>query len=126
MDTRPIKVLIVDDEEDLAEIASESLEMAGFQSSFKLNGEDALQELQASKDFDVIISDSHMPGMSGEDLLNQVIGLNLANDPLFYLCTGDIDVEEKDIKMKGATGLVNKPYALDKLVDRIKEDFKNK
>mgnify|MGYP000373514517 CR=1 FL=1 len=116
-----LKVLVVDDEEDLAEIVCESLEES-FNSSFVTCALKAF-ELIESGEFDVVISDSNMPGMSGLELLEKINSLD--KKPLFYLATGDISVTEVMIKDKGGHGVFEKPFSTSVIVGKIKKDFEN-
>ena len=64
-------VLIVDDEEAVRASLSRVLQNSGYSALTANDGEEALQILQ-SKPVEVIISDYHMPGLSGVDLLKIV------------------------------------------------------
>lgn len=122
MDKSLIHILIVDDEEDLTEISADTFESEGFKVSSFFTGDDALTFFNSGEKIDVIISDSHMPGISGIELLENIVASEIKT-PLFYLCTGDIEVQENDIIEKGAKGLVVKPYDLDALVERVSKDM---
>ena len=114
-----VKVLIVDDEEDLAEIISESLETE-FKSSYVTCAKEALALVEKG-DVDVIISDSNMPGMSGMELLDSLS--SCLNKILFYLATGDIGVTEQMIIEKGGHGIFEKPFSTNEVIGRIKQDL---
>lgn len=116
-----LKVLIVDDEEDLAEIISESLE-SSFNSSFVTCALEAFEMIQEGE-FDVVISDSQMPGMSGVELLEKV--RPLGKKLLFYLATGDINISEEMIIQKGGHGVFEKPFSTSLVVGKIIKDFKS-
>lgn len=114
-------IIVVDDEIDLAEIVAEAFELEGFKVEKFLNAKDALFHLE-SNEVDVIISDSHMPGMTGLEMLDYIKSTH-KSDFLFYLCTGDMEVDDAMIKEKGGTGLITKPYNLFDLIDRVKSDL---
>jgi CheY-like chemotaxis protein len=118
---RNLKVLVVDDEEDLAEIICDSLEER-FNSSFVTCAVKAFEMIE-SGEYDVIISDSHMPGMSGLELLDKVNSLE--RKVLFYLATGDIAVTEEMVKDKGGHGVFEKPFSTSLIVGKIVKDFEN-
>jgi CheY-like chemotaxis protein len=113
-------IIIVDDEPDLAEILAESLELEDFKVSRFLSAEEALKALKGHDDFHVVISDAHMPGMNGLDFL-VTLKKDFRHQFLFYLCTGDLEVTEEDLKNRGGSALICKPYNLFDLVDTIKE-----
>lgn len=116
-------IVVVDDEVDLAEILSESLELEDFKVSRFHSAEEALKRLKGEQ-FDVVISDSHMPGMNGMDFFEE-LKKQTPDNFHFYLCTGDMEVSEKDIIEKGGTGLFSKPYNLFDLVDALKSQLAN-
>lgn len=115
------KILIVDDEVDLAELVVESFGLEGFTAEKALSGEDALKRCEAEH-FDVIVSDQNMSGINGLDLLKALKEKSSKNF-LFYLCSGEIDLNLEDFKQLGGTDIVSKPYDLFALVERIKRDL---
>ncbi|MEM7302409.1 MAG: PAS domain S-box protein, partial [Pseudomonadota bacterium] len=64
------RVLIVDDEEDVADIAADHLVLRGFECKTAIGGEQAF-EIIANESFDAIISDLRMPGLDGPSLLER-------------------------------------------------------
>lgn len=116
------KVLVVDDEIDLAELVTESFELEGFDVKMALSGDEALQKCR-SEHFHVILSDNHMPGLSGAELF-QALKKESKSPFLFYLCSGDLDLNRDDFKAEGGADLISKPYDLFELIDRIGEDLK--
>lgn len=122
MEISDCKVLVVDDEVDLADLMAESFELEGFSVEKATSAEEALERCEANR-YDVIVSDQNMPGVSGFQLLEK-LNSNLKNNFLFYLCTGDIDIELENFKKTGGTDLVSKPYDLFSLIERVGEDLK--
>jgi CheY-like chemotaxis protein len=115
-------VLIIDDEPDLLEICADAFEMDDYSVLTAMDGKKGLETIQANDTIDVIISDSYMPEMTGLELLDNLVGSG-SNYPLFYLSTGAIDLTEDELKEKGATGLISKPFDLDEILERIKKDL---
>src|SRR5690348_8222166 len=70
----PIRVLAVDDEMSAARLLSIILSPPAFHCATAQSGEEALKALR-SEQFDAVISDLHMPGISGMELLTQVRSL---------------------------------------------------
>ena len=67
----PVRILIVDDEEDLITTMAERLELRGFQVDTATTGAGAL-ELVAASAYSVLILDVKMPGISGLELMTRI------------------------------------------------------
>jgi CheY-like chemotaxis protein len=69
---RPIRVLIVDDDDLVREMLLTSLEHAGF-IPFGVNGAlDALALIDSGAELDAVVTDLYMPGMSGWDFVGEL------------------------------------------------------
>lgn len=68
------RVLFVDDEQQILDGLKRTLRSLGtdWQMEFSTSGEDALRKL-AQSEFDVVVTDMHMPGMSGAELLAELL-----------------------------------------------------
>ncbi len=71
MYTRPQKVLIIDDDVELATLLIDYLTLEGFEAKSAQNGLDGLTML-ANEEFDLIVLDVMMPGMSGTETLTKI------------------------------------------------------
>jgi response regulator RpfG family c-di-GMP phosphodiesterase len=115
-------ILVVDDEDFIREIICRKLNGSGFQCDSAPSAEDALARI-AQNNYDCVLSDIHMPGMSGVDLLRQI---KLQNQDLaVILVTGapDIDAALEAMRL-GAYDHLSKPLnlaALEMSVDRALE-----
>jgi CheY-like chemotaxis protein len=73
--TRPerlkARILVVDDEPQVAETLREILVFKGFDVETAENGEQAIDLLKSTHHFDLMITDLRMPGMDGLELLRQ-------------------------------------------------------
>ena len=122
--TSNYSLLIVDDEVDLLEMYKDYLESEGFHIISASSGEAALEIFKSHDTIKLVISDSHMGKMSGLDLLGHMKDLNKAM-PIFYLSTGDVNKNEKELKVLGVSRLILKPFDLDELINLIKTDLGN-
>jgi putative nucleotidyltransferase with HDIG domain len=115
-------ILVVDDEDFIREIICRKLGGSGFECDSAPSAEDALAKI-AQNDYDCVLSDIHMPGMSGVDLLRQI---KLQDQDLaVILITGapDIDAALEAMRL-GAYDHLSKPLnlaALEMTVDRALE-----
>lgn len=112
-------ILIVDDDELVAELASQTLIDAGHPSGWVTSGEAALK-LLARRRPDILLLDQDMPGMSGVTLLRK-----LRQSPQFY----DLPVimftamsgaqDESQAMYAGAQEFVRKPFDPRILIGRV-------
>jgi PAS domain S-box-containing protein len=85
------RVLIVDDERQVADMLAHALERLGYDVAACESGNEALEVLSECPDaFDLIISDQMMPGLTGQQLAQRASWLR--PDLPFLLCTGCSDV----------------------------------
>ena len=66
------KILIVDDEQDIAELISDALMDENYETVVKNNSADAIKEIENNPAFDLILLDIMMPGMSGTELCSYI------------------------------------------------------
>ncbi|MCY2958148.1 MAG: sigma-54 dependent transcriptional regulator [Planctomycetota bacterium] len=111
------RVLVVDDEPDMAESCCFLLTRAGYATSSAASGEAALQ-LVDKKSFAVVLSDIRMPRMSGLQLL----ALIKQRDPdvEVILITGHPEIQSAVAAIKqGAFDYLTKPYVEKDLLERV-------
>src|SRR5271168_2466221 len=65
------KVLVVEDDDSLRRVTQMHLEKFGFATTTTTNAEQALRSLEQAPS-DVVLTDLHLPGMSGLDLLKRI------------------------------------------------------
>jgi PAS domain S-box-containing protein len=83
------RILMIDDEEALAEMVCEFLNMSGHRAQFCGSAEKALG-LMEKTEFDLIISDFKMPGLTGEQLYEKLSGRDPEMAKRVVFMTGDI------------------------------------
>lgn len=112
-------VLLVDDEEQFLKVLSQRLEGRGLKVDTSTSGEEALKKVKG-KDFDAIILDLVMPGMSGIETLKRIRSEN--PDLQIILLTGHGTVEKGVEAMKaGAVDFLEKPADMNKILEKIAE-----
>jgi two-component system response regulator PilR (NtrC family) len=107
------RILVVDDERSMRDFLEILLQREGHDVLSCGSAEQALSALE-SDDFDIVISDIRMPGMSGIDLLNRV--QDLAPETLVILITAHGTTESAVEAMKlGAYDYLTKPCSVDEI-----------
>jgi len=79
-----IKILVVDDEENIRFLFKEELEEEGYLVELASNGFEAIDKVKGTK-FDVIVMDIKMPGMDGIQALNEI--KNMIKEQPVILCS---------------------------------------
>lgn len=111
------RILIVDDDRELGEMLKEFLAPDHFELTTCLSGEDGLQALQGDE-FDLLILDIMLPGMSGIDVLRRV---RQSDDiPIIMLTARGDDVDRILGLEFGADDYLSKPFNPRELLARIK------
>ena len=111
------KVMIVDDDEHIRDLASLYLQKEGFDVSCAVDGDSALKQAQRISP-NLIVLDLMLPGMSGFDVCRQ---LRLeSNVPIIMLTARDEDVDKIVGLELGADDYLTKPFNPRELVARVK------
>lgn len=112
---RAAHILYVDDEESLIFLMTRTLERMGHRVTACVSPEQALQQFMAGAgDFDLIVSDMAMPGMSGMELAEQVLAVR--PDMPFIITSGYIDVADAErAHAIGVRQMIMKPNTVDEL-----------
>ena len=116
-----MKLLYVEDEADIREIAEFALEDEGFEIEFCESGEQALGRVA---DFtpDVILLDVMMPGMDGPTTLKRLREIpELEKTPVIFLTAKVQPNEIQDFIDLGALDVIPKPFEPMTLADQIRD-----
>lgn len=116
------RVLFIDDEPSLCELIDEYLSRLGHEVTIAHDGEEGLR-IAREEDFDLIICDMRMPGMSGQELCARLTAERPELVDRIIVVTGDI-LNSQTQDFFTTTGLphIHKPFKLDQL-DRIIDGF---
>lgn len=119
---RPIRVLLVDDEEDSAELLGMLLVRRGFEVTSARSVATALAAAGATT-VDVLVSDLRLPDGNGHDLLRHLRAAG--NLPAIALSGLDRAASARSDGDVGFDEYLRKPVAIDKLVDAIRRAYHN-
>jgi CheY-like chemotaxis protein/anti-sigma regulatory factor (Ser/Thr protein kinase) len=103
------RILLVDDELIVLSSVSKALKHLGYEvTAVEDSGEAFAVFSRSPGEFDLVITDLTMPGMSGIELAEKI--KELSPDVPVILCTGFNDIiDEQEAREKGITGLIFKP-----------------
>lgn len=114
------RILIVDDDADVAEMIASMLSSMGYEPTVANHGNGALRIFSINPQrFDLVVADQVMPAMSGAELSAHMHALR--PDIPIILCTGFNDsVSDAEMQSSGAAELVTKPIEMQSLSAAIR------
>lgn len=119
MTPNELKVLLIDDEEELVATLQERLDYRGITADYALDGYDALARMQ-SGGYRAVVLDLKLPGMDGTEVLRHLIS-RYPDVPVILITGHGSVLDAPEPRPKGAFDYLTKPVKLDVLVDRIRE-----
>ena len=112
-----IRVLIVEDEESLADPLAYLLRKEGFEATVVTDGPAALAEFDRAG-ADIVLLDLMLPGMSGTDVCKQLRARSSV--PVIMVTARDSEIDKVLGLELGADDYVTKPYSARELIARIR------
>lgn len=113
------KILIVDDEQNIRMTLKHCLKGEGYDIGMAVNGEEALEKIK-SDDFDLVLLDIKMPGLSGMEVLKKL--RDHENEVKVIMMTAYGTVERAVEAMKlGAIDFISKPFTPEEIREIIKK-----
>ncbi len=111
------KILIVEDEESIAELEKDYLELSGFDVHIETNGENGLKEALEGE-YDLALLDLMLPGIDGFEICKRV--RKVKNMPILLVSAKKDDIDKIRGLGLGADDYVTKPFSPSELVARVK------
>ena len=114
------KILVADDDPGVAEVLELMLGQLGYEATVVSNGEEALDAF-FSGDYDLVISDVYMPGMSGQEVARAVKEAK-AEVPVILITGWGLQLDSSEM---GVDGMIAKPFkkeALSRLINNVLTD----
>jgi two-component system OmpR family response regulator len=115
--TRPQRILIVDDEVAIRDVAGPSLELAGYDVRTEPDGYLALQALAAFSP-DLVVLDINMPGIDGYEVVRRMRSSG-HTVPVIFLSARDAVEDRVDGFEVGGDDYLTKPFHLKELLARV-------
>ena len=113
------RILVVDDEEWVLEIAKAFLERAGFEVETAIGGRGGIERFKANPGkFDAVVLDLAMPDVPGDEVFAQLRELH-AGIPVIAVSGYNEDVAAERFATSGFTDFVQKPYEPEDLVEAV-------
>ena len=113
-----MKILIIEDDTELAEAMRFRLEKEDFTVDICHDGEEGLYYLQENM-YDVVIMDRMLPSMNGTDVLKTARKAHISTPVIFLTALGELNDKVTGLEC-GADDYMVKPFAFEELLARIR------
>ncbi len=118
---KKLKVLVVEDNESVREVAAAMIEEMGFQTITATNGHEGLKMIDENRDIDLVLSDVIMAGgMNGPELASKAIKLRPELRILFMSGYAPGSVRQMQ-DLPDTIDLVNKPFTRNDLTEKVRK-----
>lgn len=112
------KILIVDDDKEIASLIGDSLYDEGYEILLAYDGEVALEKVSNNLDLEVIILDIMMPKVDGLEVCRKI--REKVNCPIIFVSAKSRTLDTVLGLEIGADDYITKPFIVDELVARVK------
>jgi DNA-binding response OmpR family regulator len=111
------KILIIDDDIDISELISVVLSKEGYETKVFNDGMEAYNDIQ-NNNYDLILLDIMMPGLSGTELCNKI--RDKVNCPIIFVTAKNTLIDKVLGFEIGGDDYITKPFEIEELVSRVK------
>ena len=111
------RILIVEDEEAIAELERDYLELSGYTVEIENNGDEGLKRAM-SEEWDLFILDIMLPGTDGFEICRQI--RTEKSTPIIFVSARKDDIDKVKGLGFGADDYITKPFSPSELVARVK------
>ncbi len=119
------RILIVDDDPNIVQVIEQALTFKGYSTCSTTQGEEALRLFQENGEFDVVITDLILPGISGIELLENFKRIDPTCEVLVLTGFGSNEKAVEALK-KGAYDYLKKPTNIDELFIAVSKAIEKK
>lgn len=112
------RILIADDDKNIARLISDSLSDEGFECVVVHDGKQALELLSRDPAFSLVLLDIMMPGMDGKEVLRRV--RDMLTCPIIFVTAKSRTVDTLVGLEMGADDYITKPFVVEELVGKVK------
>lgn len=113
-----VRILVVEDEEPLADAIARGLRREGMAVDVAYNGDEGHEKASITR-YDVVLLDRDLPGMSGDELCKEIVSSGELTRVLMLTASGTVSDRVAGLSL-GADDYVSKPFAFPELVARVR------
>ena len=115
---RPARILFVEDEDSVRAFAVRALKKKGYDVVDSNSAENALEIIEKDSDFDLLLTDMVLPGMSGAQLTN-IVKEKLPDIAVILASGYSEDIARKEVDNTHEFEFITKPYSLGDLTAKV-------
>jgi len=119
-ENRPPRILIVDDDFEIAEPVAFALEKLGYQVAHVSDGDQGVEAISILNP-DLMVLDMMMPGRSGFLVLEHLRRTKQSRIRVIMVTGNEGERHQAYARMLGADDYLHKPFSMDRLVQRVQE-----
>jgi DNA-binding response OmpR family regulator len=112
-----VRILLVEDDEALADVIARGLRQAGLAVDIAPDGESAIESASINE-YDVVVLDRQLPGIHGDDVCRALLRRDAPPRILMLTAAGNLDDRVRGLEI-GADDYLPKPFAMAELIARI-------
>jgi DNA-binding response OmpR family regulator len=113
-----VRILIVEDEEPLADAIARGLRREGMAVDVALDGDEGHEKASVTR-YDVVVLDRDLPGMPGDELCREIVASGALTRVIMLTASGSVADRVEGLSI-GADDYLAKPFAFDELVARVR------
>ena len=113
-----MRVLVVEDEVELADVVARGLRQARFAVDIAVDGEEAVEKVVATP-YEVVVLDRGLPGLHGDEVCRELLTGTPTPRILTLTAAGNVDARVEGLAI-GADDYLPKPFDMAELVARIR------
>jgi CheY-like chemotaxis protein len=117
---KPCRILLVEDEAYVRDVASEILQSEGYEVFTARTGKEALQVVELNGPVHLLVTDVVMPGMNGHQLAEQLTSLHPGLKTI-YMSGYNEAVSAVSTCLESNRAFIQKPFTLEHLTTKVKQ-----
>src|SRR5580765_5702580 len=114
----PMRILVVEDEVQLAEAVARGLRREGMAVDVAVDGDEGYRKAALTR-YDVVVLDRDLPGMSGDEICRRLSDEGVLTRVMMLTASGTVEDKVQGLAL-GADDYLAKPFAFAELVARVR------
>jgi CheY-like chemotaxis protein/anti-sigma regulatory factor (Ser/Thr protein kinase) len=116
---KPARILVIDDEDTVREVLEKMLSQVNHRVTVARNGDEGLRLFQ-EKEFDIVLTDLGMPGMSGWEVCQKIKKMN-PYTPVGMITGWGMEVNQSKMEECGLDFIISKPFDFNQIIRVVSE-----